>query len=185
MPEPSNPATVGQSSKEGSMAWQFGRTAVFTLGLAAMVAAGAARAADIVHTQSDESPIAKMVTVPAGATTYYLSGMLAPVANPGARKGSVESYGDTKTQTVGALTQIRQALAERKLDMGDVVMMHVYLVGDPAKDGKMDFAGMMEGYKQFFGTKEQPNKPSRTTVQVSALAAPGYLVEIEVIAAQK
>jgi enamine deaminase RidA (YjgF/YER057c/UK114 family) len=69
--------------------------------------------------------------------------------------------------------------------MGDIVMMHVYLVGDPAKDGKMDFAGMMDGYKQFFGTKEQPNKPSRTTVQVSALAGPGYLVEIEVIAAKK
>jgi enamine deaminase RidA (YjgF/YER057c/UK114 family) len=44
---------------------------------------------------------------------------------------------------------------------------------------------MMEGYKQFFGTKEQPNKPSRSTMQVAALVAPGYLVEIEVIAAHK
>jgi len=167
------------------MVSQSGRTAVFALGLSILAAAGAARAADIVHTQSDESPIARMVTVPAGATTYYLSGMLAPVANPSAPKGSVESYGDTKTQTVGALTEIKKALAAQNLDMGDVVMMHVYLVGDPAKDGKMDFAGMMEGYKQFFGTKDQPNKPSRSTVQVAALAGPGYLVEIEVIAAHK
>jgi enamine deaminase RidA (YjgF/YER057c/UK114 family) len=167
------------------MALQSGRMAVFALGLGILAAAGAALGADIVHTQSDESPIAKMVTVPAGATTYYLSGMLAPVANPGAPKGSVESYGDTKTQTIGAIGEIKKALATQNLDLGDVVMMHVYLVGDPAKDGKMDFAGMMEGYKQFFGTKEQPNKPSRTTVQVSALAGPGYLIEIEVIAAHK
>ena len=167
------------------MVSQSGRMAVFALGLSILAVAGAARAADIVHTQSDESPIARMVAVPAGATTYYLSGMLAPVANPSAPKGSVESYGDTKTQTVGALTEIKKALAAQNLDMGDVVMMHVYLVGDPAKDGKMDFAGMMEGYKQFFGTKEQPNKPSRSTVQVAALAGPGYLVEIEVIAAHK
>jgi len=169
------------------MVSQSGRTAVFALGLSIMagMAAQSSLAADIVHTQSDESPIAKMVTVPTGTTTYYLSGMLAPVANPGAPKGSVESYGDTKAQTVGALTEIKKALAAQNLDMGDVVMMHVFLVGDPARDGKMDFAGMMEGYKQFFGTKEQPNKPSRSTVQVAALAAPGYLVEIEVIAAHK
>jgi len=58
------------------------------------------------------------------------------------------------------------------------------LVGDPAKDNKMDFAGMMAGYKQFFATAEQPNKPSRSAVQVVALAAPGALVEIEVVAAK-
>ena len=167
------------------MVSQSGRSAVFALGIAMMAAAGAARGADIVHTQSDESPIAKMVTVPPGATTYYLSGMVAPVANPNAPKGSVEAYGDTKTQTVGALTEIKKALAAQNLTMGDVVAMHVFLAGDPAKAGKMDFAGMMEGYKQFFGTKEQPNKPARSTVQVAALVGPGYLVEIEVIAAHK
>jgi enamine deaminase RidA (YjgF/YER057c/UK114 family) len=164
--------------------------ALLALGLSGLAAfaAGTAQssyAADIVHTQKDESPIASMVTVPTGAATYYLSGMTAPVANPAAPKGTVEAYGDTKTQTLGALGRIKDALAEQKLGFEDVVMMHVYLVGDPSKDGKMDFAGMMEGYKQFFGTKEQPNKPARTTVQVSALAAPGLLVEIEVIAAHK
>ncbi len=166
------------------------RSAFFALGLTAcvMAATGASRssfAADIVHAQSDESPVAKMVTVPAGVTTYYLSGMVAPVANPNAPKGSLESFGDTKTQTIGAIGEIKKALAAQNLDLGDVVMMHVYLAGDPAKDGKMDFAGMMEGYKMFFGTKEQPNKPSRSTMQVAALVAPGYLVEIEVIAAHK
>jgi len=61
-------------------------------------------------------------------------------------------------------------------------MMHAYLVGDPAKENKMDFTGFMAGYTKFFGTKEQPNKPARSAMQVAALAAPGALVEIEVIA---
>jgi enamine deaminase RidA (YjgF/YER057c/UK114 family) len=60
-------------------------------------------------------------------------------------------------------------------------MMHVYLAADPAT-GKMDFAGFMGAYTQFFGTKDQPNKPARSAMQVAALAAPGALVEIEVIA---
>ena len=68
--------------------------------------------------------------------------------------------------------------------MSDVVKMTIFMAGDPAKDNKMDFAGMMNGYKQFFGTADQPNKPSRSAVQVAALAAPGALVEIEVVAAK-
>jgi enamine deaminase RidA (YjgF/YER057c/UK114 family) len=59
--------------------------------------------------------------------------------------------------------------------------MHVYLGGDPAT-GKMDFAGFMKGYSQYFGTKDQPNKPARSAMQVAALALPGALVEIEVVA---
>jgi enamine deaminase RidA (YjgF/YER057c/UK114 family) len=70
-----------------------------------------------------------------------------------------------------------------KLTLGDVVMMRVYLGADPAKGGKMDFEGMMAGYSQFFGTKEQPNKPARTTVQVVLPAGDrGALVEVDVIA---
>jgi enamine deaminase RidA (YjgF/YER057c/UK114 family) len=55
-------------------------------------------------------------------------------------------------------------------------------VGDPGMGGKLDFAGMMASYTQFFGTKEQPNKPARSAFQVAALAAPWALLEIEVIA---
>jgi enamine deaminase RidA (YjgF/YER057c/UK114 family) len=46
----------------------------------------------------------------------------------------------------------------------------------------MDFAGFMKGYTQYFGTKDQPNKPARSAMQVAALALPGALVEIEVVA---
>ena len=92
--------------------------------------------------------------------------------------------GDTEAQTVGALGRIQELLKAQGLGMGDVVMMRVFLLGDPAKGGHMDFPGMMAGYTQFFGTAAQPNKPARTTVQLAGLAAPGALVEIEVQAAR-
>jgi len=107
--------------------------------------------------------------------TLYLSGMLAPTI-------STPTPGDTQAQTVGAIQTIEAALKAQKLTLGDVVMMHVYLAGDPANGGKMDFKGFMAGYTQFFGTKDQPNKPARSAMQVAALAAPTALVEIEVIA---
>ncbi|MEE3623162.1 RidA family protein [Nitrospirillum sp. BR 11752] len=138
----------------------------------------------ITRTDAGSFPISAAVSVPAGSDVVYLSGMTPSVADPNAPKGSIESYGDTATQTVSVLNKIKEALAAQKLTMGDVVMMHVYLVGDPAHDGKMDFAGMMSGYTQFFGTADQPNKPARSTLQVAGLASPGLLVEIEVIAAR-
>ena len=131
---------------------------------------------------NSDFPISQGVWVPAGYDTLYLSGNLPPVVDPSAPKGSLQAYGDTQTQTVGLLKRIQQALAAQKLSLGDVVMMHVFLAGDPTKDGKLDFAGFMAGYSQFFGTKEQPNKPARSAMQVAALVAPGALLEVEVIA---
>jgi enamine deaminase RidA (YjgF/YER057c/UK114 family) len=154
----------------------------------AVLAADSKKAADKVERlplpDGNEFPISSAVTVKAGVDTYFLSGALAPITNKDAPKGSVAAYGDTETQTVGALNAIKATLARLGLTMSDVVKMTIFLVGDPGKDNKMDFAGMMAGYKQFFGTADQPNKPSRSAVQVAALAAPGALVEIEVIAAK-
>ncbi|HXN24765.1 MAG TPA: RidA family protein [Candidatus Dormibacteraeota bacterium] len=131
---------------------------------------------------NSDFPISQGVWVPAGCDTLYLSGSIPPMSNPDAPKGSTQAYGNTQTQTVAVLKRIDQTLAAQKLSLADVVMMHVYLVGDSTKDGKMDFAGFMAGYSQFFGTKEQPNKPARSAMQVAALAAAGALVEIEIIA---
>jgi len=83
---------------------------------------------------------------------------------------------------MSALTKIQNLLKEQGLTMGDVVLMHVYMAGDPANGGKLDFAGMMKSYDKFFGTPEQPNKPARSAMQVAHLAAPWGLVEIEVVA---
>ena len=130
-------------------------------------------------------PIAGAVVVPSGYDTIYVSGHIPKVANPSAPKGSTETYGDTKTQTVSVLQQIEEMLAAQHATMADVVMVHVFLVGDAANGGKMDFAAMNAGFQQFFGSKQQPNKPARSTMQVVALAAPGALVEIEAIAMKR
>ena len=87
-----------------------------------------------------------------------------------APKDSTTAYGDTKTQTIGALNAIKSSLESMHLTLGDVVKMQAFLVGDPGKGGKMDFAGFMEGYTQFFGTPSQPNLPVRSALQVAALA---------------
>ncbi|MDP1293871.1 Rid family hydrolase, partial [Klebsiella variicola] len=70
------------------------------------------------------------------------------------------------------------------LGLGDVVKMQVFLVGDPAKGGKMDFDGFMAAYREFYGTATQPNLPARSVMQVAGLVVPCWLVEIEVIAAR-
>ena len=114
--------------------------------------------------------------------TVYLSGFGPSVTNPNAEKNSVAAFGDTRAQTASTLAAIEAALKRRNLSLRDVVKMTVFLVGDPAKGGRMDFAGLMEAYREQFGTAAQPNLPTRSAVQVSALANPGWLVEIEVTA---
>ena len=128
-------------------------------------------------------PISAAVEVPAGKTMVYLSGQMGQMPkDANALKGAPVSMGDTRTQTISALTNIKKQLEGMHLSMGDVVKMQVFLVADKSKGDKLDFAGFMDGYTQFFGTKEQPNLPSRSAVQVAALVVPAALVEIEVIA---
>lgn len=127
-------------------------------------------------------PIALAVEVPANQTVVYLSGQVPDVTNPNAPEESIEAYGDTKTQTLSVLTKIDAILRGLNLTMSDVVKMQVFLVGNPSQGDQMDFTGFMEGYTQFFGTTAQPNLPARSTMQVSRLVRPGWLVEIEVAA---
>jgi enamine deaminase RidA (YjgF/YER057c/UK114 family) len=144
------------------------------------MAVGATGQTAVKHIQTPNAAIASAVWA---GDTLYVSGQLPNPVTPADReKGTAAVYGDTKTQASSALTKIQALLKDQGLGMGDVVMMHVYLVGDPANGGKLDFAGMNAAYSQFFGTPEQPNKPARSAMQVAALAAAGPLVEIEVIA---
>jgi len=106
--------------------------------------------------------------------TLYVSGSLDP---------DMKLHTTTEQQTVGLLNYLKKFIESEGLTFGNVVMVRVYLGGDPKKEGKMDFVGMQTGYKQFFGTAEQPNKPARTTVQVILPAADaGALVEIDLVA---
>ena len=131
-------------------------------------------------------PIASAVEVRGDLSTVYLSGQVPPNLDPTPATGRPGNYGaDTKTQTANTLKSIERTLAGLGLAMGDVIRMQVFLVGDPAKGGRMDFAGFMEGYTQFFGTADQPNLPTRSVFQVVALANPAFLVEIEVVAIRR
>ena len=129
-------------------------------------------------------PIARAVEVPAGFKLIFHSGLTPTPANPKAKEGTPEYWGDTKTQSLAVFTRFSESLKEMGLGFGDVVKMTVFLVGDPAT-GKMDFKGFMDAYTQYFGTKEQPNLPARSAVQVASLAQAGMLVEVEVILAKK
>jgi enamine deaminase RidA (YjgF/YER057c/UK114 family) len=140
------------------------------------------------HPSTPPGTILEAVTVKSGATTTYLSGLVpAPLDSAKDKPPATltpADYGDTKAQTVSTLNRVKAALARRGLGMGDVIKLTVYLVGDPKLDGKMDFAGMNAGFRQFFGTADNPATVARSTVQVTALASPNFLVEIEATAAR-
>jgi enamine deaminase RidA (YjgF/YER057c/UK114 family) len=157
------------------------RTTLPIVLLSAMASANAQ--AEIVRHPIPNStfPIAQSVQVTGNATIYYVSGQVPPVINKDADPSSRDAYGDTKAQTVGVLNRIKGILDGLGLGMGDVIKMQVFLVHSPT--APMDFKAFMEGYTQFFGGS-QPNLPARSVVGVASLANPGFLVEIEVVAAK-
>ena len=151
--------------------------------LAALLLAANAARSEIVRYPIPNSnfPIAQAVRVSGDAVITYVSGQVPPVVSKEAEPSSPQAYGDVKTQTVGVLNKIKQILEGQGLGMGDVIKMQVFLVHDAR--APMDFKAFMEGYTQFFGGA-QPNLPARSVVGVAALANPGFLVEIEVVAAK-
>ena len=125
-------------------------------------------------------PAAAQRIVPAGQTTYYFSGTTADPLNA----SNPNDRGTTVQQADNILTKLQAMLAKNNLTFGDVVAAHVFLVGDPAKGGEIDFAGLNSEWGKRFGTPEQPNRPSRSAFQITELPLPGALVEIELIAAK-
>lgn len=153
------------------------RKLAFALALSALLSAQGASAAPIKRAPS-AGPVAisPAVTVPPGASLVFLSGALPTIdkAPPG----------DTESQTRSVLDKLDATLKAENLSLADVVKATVFLVGDPAKGGEIDFSGLNTAWSQRFGTTAQPNKPARSTVKVAGLVAPGALVEIEVVAAR-
>lgn len=148
------------------------------LGLLVSATAGAAGVTHYPLFGGSKFPIARAVKVPGGTTLYFLSGEQGGPTTRGA------PWGDTETQTVRALKGIQRNLKSLGLSFGDVVSMTAYMVAPPGSS-RLDFAGFMKGYTQFFGTKQQPNLPSRTALQVAGLAGTGQaLIEIAVVGAK-
>lgn len=135
----------------------------------------------VTRTKSNpNSLISSSATIPPGSTIIYLSGATASPIDP----AKPEELGDTRQQTLNILNKMKAQLESLGLGMGDLVKMNVFLVGTPENGGRMDAPAMNEVFKTFFGTPEQPNAPTRSTVQVAALGRPYVLVEIEGIAAK-
>lgn len=151
-------------------------------------ALGAPAAAQIVkHANTPPGMILQGVTVPPGAELLYLSGQLATPLDPAKPMGAtltMADFGDTKTQTISTLNKIKGILASHGYTLADVIKLTVFVAGDPKLGGRMDFAGMNDGFKMFFGTPENPGTVARSTIQVAALAGAPFLVEIEATAAK-
>ena len=152
--------------------------AALTLGLCAP--ASGALAQEIERTVANPTAtISSSASLPPGSRIVFLSGSTASPLDP----ASPENFGDTRQQTLSILTKMKAQLEALGMDMGDVVKMTVFLVGVPENGGRMDSAAMNEVFRTFFGTAEQPNRPTRSTIQVAALGRPTTYVEIEAIAA--
>ena len=153
-------------------------------GLAASLAAPLGAAEINRMTNPPPAIILSGVVIPAHSELVFLSGQLANPIDATKPADSIEAFGDTRTQTISTFAKIKAALARTGYTMADIVKLTVFVVGDPKLAGKMDFAGFNAGYRQFFGTADNPNLVARSTVQVAALAGPYFLVEIEAIAAK-
>ena len=159
---------------------------IAALALGLVMGAGAVAGQEIERNPIPGSrfPISQSVEIPAGAEFMFVSGQVPPVVDKGASRGSIAAHGDIATQTAGVIRRIQSALKDQGWSLGDVVMLRVYLAPDPSVGFGMDFRGFMQGYTQFFGTESQPNLPARSVVPVATLAVPGWLVEIDAVAAR-
>ncbi len=156
-------------------------------GLAALVSAAPAQA-DVVRLKSDpKALILEGVRVSADNEIFFLSGQLPSPVDPKktmAEVKTLEDMGDSKAQTISTLTKIKALLEKNGYKMSDLVKLSLFVAADP-RTGKMDFAGVNEGFKMFFGTAENPNTVARSTFQVAALVGPLFLIEIEATAVKK
>ncbi len=152
------------------------------------VATNAAAQNVVRHANTPPALILQGVTVKPGAEMLYLSGQLAAPIDPTKTAApaalTIADFGDTKTQTISVLKKIKALVEAKGFTMSDIIKLTVFVAGDPKLGGKMDFAGMNDAYKMYFGSPENPNTVARSTVQVAALAAPQFLVEIEATAAK-
>lgn len=143
-------------------------------------AAAAKKPAPVVErTGQPTGVISSTATVPESMKLVFISGTTPSPLDP----AKPEDFGDTKTQTLSILTKMKAQLEGMGMSMGDIVKMTVFLVA-PTPGGRMDSAAMNDVFKTFFGTPEQPNKPTRSTIQIAALGRPTMYVEIEAIAAK-
>ena len=128
-------------------------------------------------------PTSLAVEVPAGASTIYLNGVVPGIIDNKADPRSEAAYGNTAQQTANVLAEIEKRLKSLGLGMSDVEKMQVFLKA-PQGQNDMDFRGFSQSYLRFFDAKAGVKLPARSLLQTQGFANPGWLVEIDVIAAR-
>ena len=107
------------------------------------------------------------VKVSQAQTILFLSGQVAYTAD-----GGVAHPGDFREQARGAYQAIKAMVESQGGSMGNVVKITTYLTD---MRHRLELAPVRE---EFFGKKA----PASTMVQISALAHPDWMIEIEAIA---
>lgn len=111
----------------------------------------------------------KLVEVPPGSRLIYISGLVGNDA-----KGKVVGPGDMHAQAKQVFENVRLALAAVGGTFKDVVKLNFYLTD-------MSRADEVRAVRALYINADAP--PASTLVEVSKLAAPEYMVEIEAVAA--
>ena len=106
------------------------------------------------------------------ATLVYIAGQV-----PSDAAGKLVGEGDFEAQVEQVFKNLKLALEAADATMADIVKMNVYLVADVGQD---DVAKLRAIRDRHVNTAKPP---ASTLVVVSRLARPGWLVEIEVVAA--
>ena len=115
------------------------------------------------------------IKIPPGAETLYLSGS-------GAAQKADGTWGSMEEQAIDTFNSFKATLEAEGWSMADIVQVRAF--AKAGEYGLLDFDGFNRGYREFFGTEQNPMKPVRSFVQIADLVVPGWLVEIEIRAAR-
>jgi len=105
-------------------------------------------------------------------TLIYLAGQVSSDAS-----GALVGEGNFEAQAERVYANVKLAVEAAGATMADIVKLNTYLVAEVSQDDLPKMRAIRDRYLN----KEKP--PASTLVVVSRLARPGWLIEIEVVAA--
>lgn len=129
-------------------------------------------------------PFSTAIEVPSNSSFVYISALGPDIINKNAKPTTQEAYGNTEAQTRNVLEKLQDMLGPMNLTLGDVIKLHIFLAAD-SLSGKVDYDGALSAYKQFFGTKGQPNLPTGALTEVAHLPNQPWLVLVEATAVKR
>lgn len=143
-------------------------------------AATTAAAQNVTKNGRAGSMLLESVEVGPNAKYLYIGGQAAALLDA---NDKTKGYGDTKTQTISTLGKMKAILERRGYTMADMIKMNIFVAAD-LSTGKPDYEGVNAGFREFFGTKDNPSTVVRTALEIKALQVPTLYVEIEGVAAK-